>query len=397
MKNRSPSRNEHDSTRHVLLVLGWYSHQYHRGVAAYAKSAQWSLDATTVHAKIQSPGDDHGKLSKYFDGIICCLPGDPAIREFVRRAGLPAVDLAAQDQTINLPRVLMDNHAIGRLAAQTFLGRGFRNLAFCQFYGTWSDKERLAGFSAAVAAAGQKCASLDWRTNCRKSDLWNWELTRRWLCRELEKLPKPLAVMAANDDAAVVVLDACQQAGLLVPEQVAIVGCDNDELVCDFARVPLSSVDPYMEEQARKGAELLDSLMRGEPAPKKPIRLPPKEVVIRQSSDILAVENMAVASALRFIWKNYADPNLSVPRVADAVSLSLRGLSKSFCQHIGRGVSEEIRRVRLEKARALLEQGDMLAYEVADRCGFASSKHLRETLKRELGRTPRQYRGEAEE
>lgn len=397
MKNRFLSRNDKDSTRHVLLALGWYSHQYHRGVAAYAKSAGWSLDATTVHAKIQFTDREYEGLAKYFDGIICCLPGDPAIREFVSQSRLPVVDLAIQDQEIDLPRVLMDNPAIGRLAARTFLERGFRNLAFCQINNTWSDKERFAGFSEVVEKAGKKSVLLDWSTSCRKKDFWSRELLCGWLCREFEKLPKPLAVMAANDDAAVVVLDACQQAGLLVPEQVAIVGCDNDELVCDFARVPLSSVDPCMEEQARKGAELLDFLMRGEPAPKKPIRLPPREVVIRQSSDILAVENVAVATALRFIWKNYTNPNLSVPLVADAAGLSLRGLSKSFRQHIGRGVGEEIRRMRMEKARALLEQGDALAYEIADECGFASSKHLRETLKREVGRTPRRYRDETVE
>lgn len=389
-----PSRSH---GRHVLLAPGWYSHKYHRGVAAYAKTAGWSLDAGMSHMGQDYLLRDPEALSKHYDGIICCLPGDSAMNEFVRRSGLPAVDLAAQEPRIDLPRVLMNNEAQGRLVAEEFLRRGFKNLASCCFdLQDWATAERHAGFMAAVELGGRHCALLDWGQSCGRCDKWNREALCQWLAQRLSDLPKPLGVMANNDDFAVLVLDACLQAGLLVPEQVALIGCDNDELVCEFARIPLSSVDANMSEQARRSAELLERLMNGEPPPSAPVRVEPRGMAIRQSSDILAIENLPVAKALRYIWSQYANPLLSVPDVAEACGLSVRGLSSLFRKSLNRTVSEEIRRVRVcDALQSLAHSGDSIE-EIAMKCGFASGKHLRQTLKRETGRGPRQYRCKAD-
>jgi LacI family transcriptional regulator len=393
MAGSPPSNPSRSQGRHVLLAPGWYSHKYHRGVAAYAKNAGWSLDAGVTHMGQEYLLRDPASLAKHYDGIICCLPGDPEMSEFVRKSGLPAVDLAAQPPYIALPRVLMNNEAQGRLVAEEFLRRGFKNLASCCFdLRDWAAAERHAGFRARAELGGCACALLDWSQSCGRLDAWNREALCQWLAQRLADLPKPLGVMANNDDFAVLVLDACLQAGLLVPEQVALIGCDNDELVCEFARIPLSSVDANMSEQARRGAELLDRLMSGEPPPSEPIRVEPKGMAIRQSSDILAIDKLPVARALRYIWSQYANPLLSVPDVAEASGLSVRGLSKLFRGSLNRTVSEEIRKVRVGDALQRLAHSEDSIGEIATQCGFASGKHLRQTLKRETGSGPRQYR-----
>jgi len=390
MPDLPPSRN---SGRHVLLALGWYSHKYHRGVAAHAKTAGWSLDAAMTHIWQDYLLREPSELSRYYDGIICCHTGDPQISEFVRQTGLPAVDLSAQESNVELPRVLMNNEAVGRLAAEEFLRRGFRHLTYCCLdHHNWAAIERYNGFSNAIMNAGCNCPLLAWSQHCRRSDILNRNELYRWLAERLSELPKPLGVMAHNDDFAAIALDVCLQTGLLVPEQVAVIGCDNDELVCEFAKIPLSSVDANMVEQARQGAELLDRLMDGEPPPAASIRIEPKGVVIRQSSDILAITNLPVALALRYIWSNYTNPMLSVPDVAEACGLSTRGLSKLFRQALSRTVADEIRRQRLRAALQYLEQSSFNIGDIAAKCGFASGKHLRQTLKRETGKSPRKYR-----
>lgn len=388
----SAHQNDRESAKHVLLAPGWYSYQYHRGVAAYAQSAGWSLDASFTHTNVHYMLKNFRSLLRHYDGILCCLPSKSETGKFVQDAGLPTVDMAWQKGGVPVARVLQDNVAAGRIVADDLIKRGFQNLVFCRLKSDWANLERFKGFSDRAALEGLECLLLDWEENCAKSQLPDRVLMCSWIGKKLKELPKPMGVMAANDDFAAIVLDACQLAGLSVPEEVALIGCDNDELVCSFARIPLSSVDVGLSSQAWRASQLLDDLMSGAQPPKKPVRVPVSDLVIRQSSDILAVDNREVATALSFIWRNFSDPNLSVPAVAEVSGLSVRGLSKSFLKYVGRGVAEEIRRIRLEKARNRLEQSDCLAFEIANECGFASAKHFRQCLRRDTGLTPREYR-----
>ena len=215
-----------------------------------------------------------------------------------------------------------------------------------------------------------------------------------WLAARLRALPKPLAVMAHNDYCAVSILDACQTAHISVPDELALVGCDNDELVCNFARIPLSSADTNLEGQAYKAARLLDQLMGGARPPRQPIRVPHKGITIRQSSDVLAIEHPGLARAIRSIGLNYADPSLSAERLAGEASMTRQGLDKACRQHLDRTVSEEIRRIRLAKAIELLRPGGGSRPKVtaiARQCGYNSAKHLRDTLLRATGSTPLRF------
>jgi LacI family transcriptional regulator len=197
--------------------------------------------------------------------------------------------------------------------------------------------------------------------------------------------------MAQNDDFAVMILDACRDAKIAVPDELALVGCDNDELVCNSARIPLSSADANLEGHAYEAARLLDQLMDGARPPRRPIRVAHKGVVIRQSSDVLAIEHPGLTRAIRSIGLNYADLSLSVERLAGEASMTRQGLDKACRQYLGRTVSEEIRRIRLAKAIALLRSGGggrPKVAAIARQCGYSGAKHLRDTLLRATGSTP---------
>ena len=369
----------------VLLLLDWYTRAYHSGVGRFAREAGWVLDATSVHNGIE-------ESIRYWrgDGALVMLEKRNPTGSFCTSAGIPVVDMAYQYPDIELPRVLHDNEALGRLAAEHFLERGFENFAFCaNRYWAWSEKERFAGFAGHLAKHGYQPTLLRWRP--RGSQL-NVRALRQAMARKLKRLKTPAAVMAHNDEVGVYLIDACIDADLLVPEEIAIVGCDNDELVCEFTPTPLSSVDADLERQGYEAASLLHRLMEGRDVPPLPIRIPPKGVTVRMSSDIFAVEHIGVAKALRFIWQNYTNPAIGVPDVVLASGVSKTALNRAFRQHLGRSVSKEILRVRLQRAISLLTQTDTPIHRIAAHCGFADAKHFRTSIKRETGLTPRAHR-----
>ena len=381
-----------DTRRHplkrLLLLLDWYSRAYHAGVAKYAGEAGWILDAMGAHGR-----PDDFVSGWRGDGILCMIHEPRTTGAFCRSASVPAVDLAWQCPDIPLPRVLHDNAAHGRLAAEHLLDRGFRNFAF---YGDspwlWSDEERFQGFQTCLMERGYQAVRLQPKPLSPPHASGRLQLDK--LSEALRGMPKPLGVMAHNDDCGIQVIDACLRGGILVPEQVAVVGCDNDVLICDFAPVPLTSVDPGLEIQAYEAARLLGKLMQGHPPPEHPIRIAPHGIVARQSSDILAVKHPEVAKAIRFIWERSHDPVLGVDDVVAATALSKTGLNKAFQSFLGRPVGEELRRFRLERAKMLLRNSPAMSItDIAVACGYGSDKHFRDSLLRYEGCTPSDWRG----
>jgi LacI family transcriptional regulator len=370
--------------KRVLLMLGYYEHRMHLGVARYARQANWILDATMAH--YGRPPD-----CRQCDGVLALvLPDRKELARALRRVRVPVVDLIADVPGIATARVLLDNVAIGRLATAHLVERGFRNLAFCKCTDYTDVRGREAGFAAAVAEAGLEGHRLDWHAAVRRRP--RLELNA-WLAEQLPRLPKPLGVVAQSDHRAVNVINACELAGLAVPEQVAVVGIDNDEYTCEFAAVPITSVDSNREEYAYRGAQLLDRLMGGQRAPARPILVPPRGLVVRRSSDILAVEHPDVAKALSFIWRHFGDP-INVDDVVAVTAMSRSSLYRAFEEHLGRTMREEIERKRVEHACELLAgSGDKVSH-IARRCGFASGEQFCRAFTRVVGRSPREYRKE---
>lgn len=378
----SRRRFEPPRQQRVLLMLGYYEHRMHLGVARYARQANWVLDTTMAH---------YGRLPdcSRCDGVLALvLPDRRELARTLRKLRVPIVDLAADVAEIAAARVLLDNAAIGRMAAEHLLARGFRNLAFCKCTDYTDVREREKGFAAALAAAGLDYHRLDWFTAAKRRpspDLITW------LAQRLRELPKPLGVLAQSDHRAVKILNACEQAGLAVPEQVAVVGVDNDEYTCEFAPAPITSVDSNREEYAYRGAQLLDRLMHGEPPPREPLRVPPRALVVRRSSDILAIEHAEAAKALSFIWGHFRE-QIGVDDVVAATATSRCSLYRAFESCLGRTIRAEIESKRIEAARKLLATTDDKVSHIARQCGFGSGEQFCRAFVRALGVAPREFR-----
>ena len=313
-----------------------------------------------------------------FDGLLGCFYNlDLAAR--VREAGVAAVNLSSSIEGFDLPSVLVDNHAVGRIAADHLLERGFWRFGFAGMEGRLFSRERRAGFEAALAERGQSVSYYDRRVQGREG-----------MAAWLESLGRPAGVLAANDDTGQHLLHACEAAGLAIPEDVAVVGVDDDPTICGFYPA-LSSVALPLERMGLEAAGLLEALMAGGEEPREPIRMPPMGVTVRKSSDVVAAEDPLVARAFAFI-REKACEGISVGNVIDAVPLSRREFEKQCKALVGRTPLEQIHHVRLNEAQRLLTQTDLTVTQIAGRCGFGDVHHLSRWFARLTGQRPSEYR-----
>jgi len=372
-------------SRRVLIALGWYDYRLHRGIERYAEEHGWSLSANLAREKVLPWGWEG-------DGILAWLGAWDELAEFVERQNKPTVDFSFRRPHLQFPRVLEDHAHAARLVAEHFLSRGFKNFIFYSDSPNWSYEERGQGFQAALAEAGYSCLWLKWHESAWfREDREQWSRKRLWLATRLRRAPKPVAVFAANDQHALDVLEACEVAGLKVPDEVAICGAENYLLAPDAMQTPISSVDTNLELLGYRGAELLDQLMDGRKPPPKPIRIPAAGVVVRKSSDLLAVPHPGVARSLRFIWEHSHEP-ISVKDLVGVAAMSRRALHKAFVEHLGRTPGQELHRVRIERARKLLAETDDKLDVIARACGYQSTNSFCVAFKNATGMSPKQFR-----
>jgi LacI family transcriptional regulator len=207
----------------------------------------------------------------------------------------------------------------------------------------------------------------------------------------MKLLPKPLALFAANDEQALDVLESCEEVGIVVPDEVAIVGAENFLLAPDTMHTPISSVDTNLHLLGYQGAALLDRLMNGKDAPEAPLRIPASGLLTRKSSDILAVKHPGVLKSLRFIWEHGHEP-ISVKDVVAVSGMSRRGLHKAFLDQIDRTPGQEIHRLRIEQAKRLLISTQEKIEALAEMCGYQSANSLCVAFKNSTGISPKQFR-----
>jgi LacI family transcriptional regulator len=371
--------------KRVLVALGWYDYRVHRGIEKYAQEHAWSLSANLAREKV-IPWGWQG------DGILAWLGAWDELAEFVEDQNKPTVDFSFRRPHLSFPRVLEDHAQGAQLVADHFLSRGFSNFVFYSDTPNWSYDERGRGFAAALERAGHKCVWLRWHESpAFRTGREQWKLKQAWLAAQLKGAPQPSALFAANDQHALDVLDACDRVGLLIPDQVALVGAENYLLAADAMHTPISSVDTNLELLGYRGAELLDKLMRGQVAPKNPIRVPPAGLIARKSSDLLAVQHLGVARSLRFLWDHFHEP-ISVKDLVGVAAMSRRGLHKAFLEQLGRTPGEELHRVRIERAKRLLAESGHKIEALAGLCGYQSANSFCVAFKQATGMPPKEYR-----
>lgn len=374
----------------LVEMSGIYGRQILDGVARYVRSHRpWSVFLEQRELRAPTPS---WLLRTHWDGILCRSTDRRLARALLRRR-IPTVDLNDIFSDLGLPRISSDHRAIGRLGAQHLLERGLRHFAFCGFTKeTWSDL-RYEGFAETVRAAGRCCAL--YRSPWRGSHAPEWTIDQEKIGGWILGLPKPLGLLACNDVRGQQVLNVCRSIGLAVPEEVAVVGVDNEKVLCELCDPPLSSVVPNPERIGYEAAELLDRLMADDAVPVAEQLVEPVDVVMRQSTDILGIDDREVAGAVRYIREN-ACCGIAVSDVLDHLSVSRSFLERRFRKYVGRSPQEEIRLVQTKRVKQLLAETDLALEAIAKLAGYVHPEYMSVVFKRMTGQTPGEFRRHAQ-
>jgi len=378
-----------EASKHVALLVETsrsYGRDLLAGINRYiAEHEHWSLFLELRALDSQVP---RWLASWQGDGIIA-RTGSAAMADAIAATGLPGVELRASKIPHGLPFVGCDNRDIGRLVADHFVDNGFTNFAVFDLDTERYFEERRDNFRAHLASRGHACHEHHAANHGERPA--NWERHQADVARWVAALPKPIGIFACTDQLAFWLLDACRRAGVAVPEEVAVVGAENDETLCTMSRPQLSSVAFDGERVGYEAAALLDRLMVGEPPPTEPLLVPPKGLVVRQSSDIMAIDDPALAAAVRYI-REHACHGINVADVVRHAGLSRTLLERRMRQAIGRTPGEEIIRLRFGRVQRLLAETDLTLAVIADRCGFEHPQYMAEAFKKLFGITPGGYR-----
>ncbi len=361
-----------------------------QGIARYANErGPWTFYREPPHYQaIDWKKKVTDRLSaRQVDGIIMREP--ERIEEIIRRR-IPGICAPVTKRTIEgFINIIIDNDAVGTLGAEHLLQCGFRHFAYCGLEEIYWSAKRGEAFQRRIAEAGFACHLYE-PLNARDMQAL-WEKEEPHLVAWLQSLPKPVGIMACNDDRSQHVLDACHAARIHVPSEVAILGVDDDEFICRLANPALSSICLNAEKLGYRAAQLLDRVMAGEACRETTIEGLPTHVVARSSTDILLVEDREVSEAIRFI-RRQADRPLQVDDVAEAVALSRRSLQQRFSKAIGRSVHSQILRERVNRITRLLVETDLTVAQIAEEMCFSSPKQLDRVFTRFQGSTPTAYR-----
>ena len=376
---------------HVALIVETsihYGRQILGGVTRYLRSHRpWSVFLEQRELWTAPPD----WLCRWRGDGVICRKTTPELAEMLRKAGVPLVDLNDCAPPVGAPRIEADHRAIGALAADHLMERGFRQFAFCGFSDRFS-AERREGFVARLRDRAFACEL--WESPWVGPAAQAWEREQAQIARWVSSLPKPVGLMACSDMRGQHVLDACQRVDLAVPEAVAVIGVDDDAVLCNLCHPPLSSVVPNPERVGYEAAALLDRLMSGHPGPAGTMLVEPVGVQTRQSTDVLAIDDPAVAATLRFI-RERAFGGVSMKDVLRHAALSRSLLERKFRQYLGHSPQAEIRSVQLKRVKQLLAESDLPLTEIAGLAGYAHPEYMSVVFKRETGQTPGQFRAGA--
>jgi LacI family transcriptional regulator len=299
------------------------------------------------------------------------------------------VDLGLSFPELNIPRVSTDNPCIGRMAAEYFIERGFKNYLCIDRWNSMTEQERRGGFEQELKKNKLTCHihSFSEKGNPR---IANRDERQAWLVSYLSQLPRPLAVFAQHDTLGSDVIQAALAAGLRVPEEIAVLSAENDDMACECCPIPLSSIDCNLEEVGYQGAAMLDRLMDGGAMP-PPLRIPPKGIVDRKSSDIPAIANVKAAMAVNFMRLN-CHRDIGIEEVCEYVNLSKAGLQRIFIVELGQSPGALLRKHRLIHAQNLLRNTATGLNEIASMSGYGSAIALCNAFRREFKCTPGEFR-----
>jgi LacI family transcriptional regulator len=386
-------QRRHDRSGPFHIALAFSVGQAHlqsltQGIAAYAgHEGRWIL--TTA-------GED-GTLSIEQlegwrgDGIIAALtrPSEVRIAERFVRAGIPVVTISGALRHPGVPRVMVANEDIGKLAAEHLFQCGFRHFGFYGLRRVAYSRDRERGFAAQLKAMGFSYAPRWAPSTYDRRRPWQDDLEglRQWLRR----LTPPLGIFAVNDFRARLILDACELAKLDVPSQIAVVGADNDRVVCEFSRPGLSSIDCDWHRVGYEAARTVHRILTGE-TPDVETRIPPREVVRRSSTAITVTGDPQLDHVITYIH-DHPEEVFGVERLLEIGDVSRRKLEQAFRTSLRMTPYEYLCRARIDRAKMLLQFGSSTKLtQISRLCGFRDARRFRLVFRRLEGLTPAAYR-----
>lgn len=357
-----------------------------RGIAHYAeKHALWHLliDPRDHEQRSAIPEGWRG------DGIIARISSRMQWQQ-IREKRLPVVNVDDVFEGLaSVGTVITDEHERARLAIEHLVARGFDKFAYFAPPSHRYSKHRGEAFVRAVAELGHECH--EYLPGYRAGRKIGWEEQQRRVNRWLASLPRPIAILAVDAHHARQLAEVCHFGGVRIPDEVAILAGDADELMCEVSTPPLSSISVACERLGHEAAAMLHRMMAGAAPPKEPLLIAPHGVVSRQSTDVLAIDDPSVVRALRYI-RTHAHHGIVVEDILREVPISRRSLEIQFRTYLGRSPAEEIRRVRLERGRHLLGRRELSVTEIALACGFSNATRFGVAFRKSFGTTPRAFR-----
>ena len=368
----------------ILVVFDWYDHRIFRGIAQYCAEHHWHL-SPYCYPDRNLPKNWPG------DGAITCFGDDLA--EFITNLDMPKVDITAREIPQEIPRVVVDNQQIGQKAARYFMRKGYKDFAYFSWDEIFVNGVRKESFIETLKDEGgvlDECIHIIEQPD--ESVMMDWEKHIECLVDQVKKMPRPLAVFTGQDNLGSSLVEACLIAGISVPDEVAVLGVDNIEFLCECSLVPLSSIDTRLSELGYAAAEQLGRLINGEIDNSAPtITVPSGDVITRRSTEALAVSHPAVVAALQLMRREFMN-GLVLDDVYAHVDLSKRGLEKAFKTHLTDSPASVLRQIRLNYAKKSLTQTDVKIEAIALECGYSNSSNLSHAFNREVGMSPQDYR-----
>jgi LacI family transcriptional regulator len=363
-----------------------------RGIVRYVRlHGTWSVHTELIGDSSRNDfGIDLDPLLEFaekdIDGVITrdvCRA-----QKFIRR-GIPTI-IAVQPPEIKhrVPHIVLDHRVIGKMAAEHLMDRGIRNFAYCGYADAYWSEARLNGFQEYLEEAG---FSADAFKFVHSTDRKEQQRERKRISEWLQSLPKPVGVMAVDDEAGRHIITLCNMLQILVPEELAILGVSNDDILCDFCNPPLSSIALNSQRAGFEAAALLDKMMSGSVVDDCRLRVSPVRVVTRQSTDIVAVDDPYVSRALYYI-RNHVKNNIKVQDVINHTHISRRALERRFQKHLNGSIHKKIQSARVDMMASLLCETSMLVSEIADEMEFEGVEHVSRYFKREMKMTPQEFR-----
>ena len=383
------SRSKKAQPPHVALIVETskiYGREILLGIAQYVRlNGPWSL----YTAERGQDDEEPSWLEDWAgDGIITRSLDMKLCRAAANR-GIPVVSLRNLVEKPDFPTLFPDQTLIVSRIIDHFLERGFQNLAYVGVPGHrgW-ERLRREAFLKLLAEKG--CSNVSIRPSLADPSL-TWEQQQESIASWVKTLPTPVGIVVSHDTQGIQLLDACRRAGVRVPDDIAVVSVDNDPVLCEVATPPLSSLDQNVQRLGYEAASMLDQMMRGKKFAKQNYYFDPGHIVVRQSSDVLAVGDAKLAKSIRFVREN-ACKGIDVNAIAKAAGMSRRSLEKKFADQIGRTPLEEVQEIRFRRVRQLLLETDYVLPQIAELTGFQYQEYLVRFFKKRSGMTPGEFR-----